>query len=176
MKSGRPSFHIPASWIVISIPGKERVAFKLDKKGNAIKKNGTIQPDPTFDFKRADEQRLAMQLSLPKPKRTKNAQSSSVISQPMTPITQYSQYHLPINSQGPNSTTMSVLPYNQPMDMNIQPTQSRNIPNTNANLPNPPNQMNYIQQNNNSNSDPFQNDHFFNSDNDDFLDIFPDWI
>ena len=57
MKTGRPSFHIKGRWVVFEIPGTERVAYKLDEKGNPIKKNGFIQPDSEFDCQKADNQR-----------------------------------------------------------------------------------------------------------------------
>ena len=54
MKTGRPSFHIKGRWVVFEIPGTQRVAYKLDEKGNPIKVDGLIQPDTDFDFQKAD--------------------------------------------------------------------------------------------------------------------------
>ena len=165
MKSGRPSFHIPGRWVVISIPGRERVAYKLDNKGNPVKTNGRIQPDPTFDWKKADEQRKNLQFSFPKLRRQRNIQASSVISQPMTPNT--AQYFLPVNSQVPPPQTISVSHCSPPMyyNSNNESRQPQNVQEQ-PNIPNPSTETDYINNNLPENDNTIN---FANSDDDDLF-------
>lgn len=115
MKSGRPSFHIKGKWVVVNIPGSQRMAFKLDDKGNVIKNEGKIEPDLTFDFNKADSQRASIQLPQ---RKGKNKKSNNFV-QPIAqyPIGNYQnpnpQYYSTVQPQMSSPTTPSA---------NAQPT------------------------------------------------------
>jgi hypothetical protein len=64
MKAGRPSYHIPAKWITVTLP-QGIMYFELDKKGNL--QNRVVAPHHILDCKTIPPSTQIAQSSIPEP-------------------------------------------------------------------------------------------------------------